>query len=55
MPIVFLIPVPISRLLVKIIYLMPSSGYFDEIIRSVGGLSTDSPKWSRSRPDLRSK
>jgi len=41
MLIVSLVPVLVSRLFVKIIYPMPSSRYFDQFIRSVGGLSTD--------------
>lgn len=41
MPIVFSVPILVIRLLPLIIYHVPSSGYFDEIIRSVGGLSTD--------------
>ncbi len=41
MPIVCSGPVLVSRLLPLIIYHLPSSGYFEEIIRSVGGLSTD--------------
>jgi hypothetical protein len=40
MLIVSSVPVLVSRMLPLIIFHMPSSGYFDESIRSISGLST---------------